>query len=201
MDVIKTIPDVELVSNLQAVRKMDETIKAIYRDHFESLCWFVMNNSGSRQDAEDVFQEVLVNFIDMVQKDKFRGESSVKTLLFSMNRFTWLNELKKRGRSSERELKFKKEQDKDIRDVSSFIIEREMKDSIMKLVDSLGEMCKKILLMFYYENLSMKEMLGNLDYENEQVVRNKKYKCLKQMEKMLAENPSLKQTLKNLIHE
>jgi RNA polymerase sigma factor (sigma-70 family) len=201
MDVIKTIPDVELVSNLQAGRKMDETIKAIYRDHFESLCWFVMNNSGSRQDAEDVFQEVLVNFIDMVQKDKFRGESSVKTLLFSMNRFTWLNELKKRGRSSERELKFKKEQDKDIRDVSSFIIEREMKDSIMKLVDSLGEMCKKILLMFYYENLSMKEMLGNLDYENEQVVRNKKYKCLKQMEKMLAENPSLKQTLKNLIHE
>jgi RNA polymerase sigma factor (sigma-70 family) len=201
MDVIKTISDVELVSNLQAGRKMDETIKAIYRDHFESLCWFVMNNSGSRQDAEDVFQEVLVNFIDMVQKDKFRGESSVKTLLFSMNRFTWFNELKKRGRSSERELKYEKEQDKDIRDVSSFIIEREMKDSIMKLVDSLGEMCKKILLMFYYENLSMKEMLENLEYENVEVVRNKKYKCLKQMEKMLAENPSIKQTLKNLIHE
>ena len=201
MEVIKTIPDAELVSNLRLGRNMDATIKAIYRDHFESLSWFVMNNSGNRQDAEDVFQEVLVNFIDMLQKDKFRGESSIKTLLFSMNRFIWLNELKKRGRTFERELKYEKDQDKNVKDVSSFITERETKASIMNLVESLGEMCKKILLMFYYENLSMKEILENLDHENEQVVRNKKYKCLKQMEKMIAENPILKQTLKNLLHE
>jgi DNA-directed RNA polymerase specialized sigma subunit len=70
----------------------------------------------------------------------------------------------------------------------------------MNIVDELGEMCKKILLMFYYENLSMKEILTNLEYENEQVVRNKKYKCLKQLEQMIEINPSLKKTLKNLLH-
>lgn len=201
MEIIKTIPDVEMVSNLRSGRNIDETIKAIYRDHFQGLSWFVMNNSGNRQDAEDVFQEVVVNFIDMIQKDKFRGESSIKTLLFSMNRFIWLNELKKRGRTSERELKYEKEQDKNVKDVSSYIAERETKATILNLVESLGETCKKILLLFYYENLSMKEILENLDYENEQVVRNKKYKCLKQMEKMIAEDPILKHKLKNLLHE
>jgi len=68
------------------------------------------------------------------------------------------------------------------------------------LVGQLGDTCKKILLAFYYENLSMREILDLLDYENEQVVRNKKYKCLKQLEKMILEKPILKQTLKNLLH-
>jgi hypothetical protein len=46
----------------------------------------------------------------------------------------------------------------------------------------------------------MKEILDQTDYESEQVVRNKKYKCLKQLEKMVNANPALRETLKNLIH-
>jgi DNA-directed RNA polymerase specialized sigma subunit len=70
----------------------------------------------------------------------------------------------------------------------------------MQVVEQLGDTCKKILVMFYYENLSMKEILSSLEYENEQVVRNKKYKCLKQLEQMITSNPSLTQTLKNILH-
>ena len=200
MEVVKTFSDTDLLASLRSDETMDDAIKAIYRDHFESLSWFVMNNSGSRQDAEDVFQEVVLSFIEMIQKDKFREESSVRTILFSMNRFIWLNELKRRGRSAEREIKYEKEQDRNEKDVSSFIVEKEERSTVMNLIESLGEICKKILLMFYYESRSMKEILEYLNYENEQVVRNKKYKCLKQLEKMITENPTLKQTLKNLFH-
>jgi hypothetical protein len=46
----------------------------------------------------------------------------------------------------------------------------------------------------------MKEILEATDYENEQVVRNKKYKCLKQLEQMISGNPTLKQNMKSLLH-
>ena len=200
MEVIKNLQDSELLDNIRSGRKMDETIKAIYRAHFESLCWHIQNNNGSRQDAEDVFQEVVVNFIDLVQKDKFRGDSSVKTFLFSLNRFTWLNELKRRGRALAREEKYEKGQDQVTLDTSDLIAGREEKAAIAGLVAALGDTCKKILTLFYYENLSMREILEVTDYENEQVVRNKKYKCLKQLEKMLQEKPHLKESLKNLLH-
>jgi RNA polymerase sigma factor (sigma-70 family) len=179
---------------------MDETIKAIYRSYFDSLSWYVMNNSGSRQDSEDVFQEVVLSFIDLVQKDKFRGESTVKTFLFSLNRHTWLNELKRRGRSLAREEKYERGQDRVELDTSHHIADREGKAEVVRLVGELGESCQKILLLFYYENLSMREILEATEYENEQVVRNKKYKCLKQLEQMVNANPALKQTLKNLLH-
>ena len=200
MEVIRNFPDSELVSNLRSGRRMDETIKAIYRNYFNSLSWYVMNNSGSRQDAEDMFQEVMVSFIDLVQKDKFRGESTVKTFLFSLNRFTWLNELKRRGRAMVREEKFERGQERVELDTSHLIADRVGKAEVARLVGELGESCRKILLLFYYENLSMKEILDTMHYENEQVVRNKKYKCLKQLEQMVNENPALKQTLKNLLH-
>ena len=200
MEVVKTFPDSEIVAAIRSGNKMELSIKAIYRDHFESLCWYVMNNSGSRQDAEDIFQEVVVDFIDLVQKDKFRGESTIKTFLYSLNRHIWLNELKRRVRALAREEKYEKGQEKTEMDVSHFITGREAKTQVVQLIEQLGETCKKILLMFYYENLSIKEILENLNYENEQVVRNKKYKCLKQLEQMINENPFLKQTLKNVLN-
>jgi RNA polymerase sigma factor (sigma-70 family) len=200
MEVIRNFPDSELVANLRAGKRMDETIKAIYRNHFDSLSWYVINNSGTREDAEDVFQEVVVAFIDLVQKDKFRGESTVKTFLYSLNRHTWLNELKRRGRALAREEKYEKAQDRILPDTGHLIADREAKAEVIRLVGELGETCRKILLLYYYENLSMKEILDATEYENEQVVRNKKYKCLKQLEQMITEKPILKQNLKNLLH-
>jgi RNA polymerase sigma factor (sigma-70 family) len=200
MEVIKKLADAELLQAIRQGRGLDVAIKFIYRDNYESLAWIVKNNSGSQQDAEDIFQEVLVNFIELVQKDKFRGESTVKTFLFSMTKHTWLNELKKRGRSDTRELKYEKMQDQQETDVGHLIAEREAKQQLLDIVSQLGDTCKKILLMFYYDDLSMKEILANLEYENEQVVRNKKYKCLKKLEQMITSNPLLTQTLKNILH-
>jgi RNA polymerase sigma factor (sigma-70 family) len=200
MTVVQSFSDRELLDSLQSGSRLNECVREIYTKYFEQLSWFVINNSGNRQDAEDVFQEVVVNFIDAVQKDKFRGESSVKTFLYVLNKHTWLNELKRRGRAMKREIKFDKEHDKEQMDVSHYIASQEAKRMVMRVVEQLGDACKKILVMFYYENLSMKDMLEKTEYETEQVVRNKKYKCLKQLEQMLNENPLLKETFKKALH-
>jgi RNA polymerase sigma factor (sigma-70 family) len=200
MEVIKQLSEVELIHRVKSGIDMNGSVKFIYLQYFESLSWFIINNSGSRQDAEDIFQETVVSFIELVQKDKFRGESSIKTFLFSLNRNIWLNELKRRGRADARELKYEKAQDRTEMDVSVAIVDREARSQLMKIMSELGEGCKKILLMFYYEDLPMKEIVAHTDYENEQVVRNKKYKCLKQLGQMIETNPSLAKTLKNLLN-
>jgi RNA polymerase sigma factor (sigma-70 family) len=200
MEVIKNVSDAELVERLRNGDRVDETIRILYRDHYESLTWYVQNNSGNRQDAEDIFQEVIVTFINLVDKNRFRGESSIRTFLFSLNRHMWLNEIKRRGRASAREEKFEKNREQELLDVSHHMMDREGREEVLRLVEQLGEACRKILLLFYYENHSMKEILELMHYENEQVVRNKKYKCLKQLEKMIHEKPAIKQTLKNLLH-
>ncbi len=200
MEVSTKATDAELLKELRSVERIDDAIKNIYRSYFDGLAWYVMNNNGTRQDAEDVFQEVVVNFVDLVQKNKFRGESSLKTFLFALNRHVWLNELKRRGRAMKREEKYQKGQESQEVNVSDIMVDREQRSQVVYLLEQLGDTCKRILLLFYYENLSITEILNHLHYANEQVVRNKKSKCLRQLEQMISEKPELIKTLKSLLN-
>ena len=199
MEVVKNYTDNELLSAIQMGQDLNPVLRYLYRQYFEGLCMYVEQNNGNRQDAEDVFQEVLLSFIELVKLNKFRGDSSIKTFLFSLNRNIWLNELKRKDRSLARELKYEKQKEGNEADVSEYIAGRESRKQVLDIVERLGEGCKKILLSFYYENLSMREILAQTEYETEQVVRNKKYKCLKQLEQLLMTNPSIAKTLKTVM--
>src|SRR5450631_1606807 len=91
--------DKELIETLKAAHVSSQVIQYLYRTYFSFLSSYIRQNQGSGQDAEDIFQEVIVAFIEIVKADKFRGESSIKTFLYTLNKFTWLNELKKRSRT------------------------------------------------------------------------------------------------------
>jgi RNA polymerase sigma factor (sigma-70 family) len=191
--------DTSLSEALKNDSTIDDAIRHLYRTQFHLTMAYIKKNNGSDEDAEDIFQEVVLTFIDLVKKDKFRGESTVSTFLYALTRNTWLNELKKRGRTKIRDEKFEKAKDTIGPDVSNYLVNREMKAQLMNVVESLGETCKKILVAFYFDNLAMKEILNLLNYENEQVVRNKKYKCLKQMEQLIVGKPNLAKNLQSII--
>lgn len=194
--------DEELIRDLRTNTVTDKLIAYLYRTHFTALSIYIQQNQGSRQDAEDIFQEVIVAFIELVQKDKFRGESSIKTFLFAINRNMWMNELKRRSRAAVREQKFETARELVAEDSSHTITALEARRQIMDVMDKLGDVCKKILLAFYYENQSMKEIVQTMSYDNEQVLRNKKHKCLKTLEQILTADPVLAKTLKNALqHE
>jgi len=182
---------------LRSEANPDDAIRYLYRTQFRLTSAYIKQNNGTEEDAEDIFQELILVFIDILKKDKFRGESSVSTFLYALTRNIWLNELNRRGRSKIRDEIFEKGKDKTDLDVSHLIADRETKMQLMKVVEKLGETCKKILLAFYFENLAIREILQNLNYENEQVVRNKKYKCLKQLQEMMMAEPNLVKNLKS----
>jgi RNA polymerase sigma factor (sigma-70 family) len=199
MEIRKLFTDSGLIQALRSDINPDDAIRHLYRTQYNLTAAYIKQNSGTEEDAEDIFQEVILVFIEILRRDKFRGESSVSTFLYALTRNIWLNELKKRGKSKQRDEIFEKSKDEVDMDVSHFIVNRELKAELMQLVDKLGETCKKILLAFYFENLAMKEILKTLDYENEQVVRNKKYKCLKELEQMMVGHPGLVKNLKSVL--
>ncbi len=199
MEVVKNYSDEELIAMIKDDATTDNAIVFLYMHHFENLRLYIQQNQGSLQDAEDIFQEVIVAFIELVQKNKFRGEASINTFLYSINKNMWLNELKRKGRALARETNF--ETGKQIADtgVDDIIAGREARLEMLGIMDKLGELCKSILLAFYFDNFSMKEIVKNMNYENEQVLRNKKYKCMKNLEQLLSGNPALVKKLKTAL--
>jgi len=191
--------DNELIAAIGEKNDLNKAILFLYQQYSQVTSSFIINYGASQQDAEDVFQETVIAFIDIVKKGNYRMEASIKTFLVSIARNIWRNETKKRQRSDFREKQFESGREQSEGDVSLLISELEKKKQLRELVFKLGEPCRKLLLLFYYENLSMKEILAHLPYENEQVVRNKKYKCLQQLTGMIKENPSIAGQLTEII--
>ena len=75
------------------------------------------------------------------------------------------------------------------------IMEGEQKQRVLDLLDALGESCKELLVENLYHNASMKEIAASGGYSSEQIVRNKKYKCLQKLKSLINEKPALKKVL------
>jgi RNA polymerase sigma factor (sigma-70 family) len=183
--------DTELIAAIGDKNELNKAILFLYQQYSTTTSSFIISYGGSQQDAEDVFQETVLSFIEIVKKGKYRMEASIKTFLVSVAKNIWLNEIKKRERSGFREKQFENGREQKETDAGEQISDLEKKQQLRELVNKLGEPCRKILTLFYYESLSMKEIVDHLPYENEQVVRNKKYKCLQQLTGLIKENPSI----------
>jgi RNA polymerase sigma factor (sigma-70 family) len=106
MSKVVAFSDKELIETLKKDHVSDLVIKYLYKNYYYGLSNYIKLNQGSEQDAEDIFQEVIVNFIEIIKTNKFKGDSSIKTFLYSLSRYTWLNELKKRNKVFLREEKY-----------------------------------------------------------------------------------------------
>ena len=86
--------DAELIAAISDGTNLNGAIQFIYHQHAEATSSFIRHYGGSEQDADDIFQEAVVAFIDVVRKGKFRMESNVRTFLASIAKNYWFNELK-----------------------------------------------------------------------------------------------------------
>ncbi len=81
-------------------------IRQTYESCYPSIAAMVRNNSGSSDDAQDLFQETLMALIEKMQKGNLTiyDNVSVNTFLRSIARRLWLKELDRRGKRGTRSL-------------------------------------------------------------------------------------------------
>ena len=79
----------------------DLAIVFLYNDAgtFNKLKYFVRQNNGNLQDAEDVFQEGLIIFDRNIRQDKYKGTDSLGAYFYAICKLTWKNKLRKKRRT------------------------------------------------------------------------------------------------------
>ena len=171
----------------------NDAIRYLYRQFYPMALKFVKQNKGNAEDANDVFQESLIAFYENVKGNKFRGDSTIKTYLYSTIRNNWFTKLKK--------TKTQIDIDKVISSIedTNRNSETELINILAKLLEKLGSSCKKILTYYYYENFSMKDIKEKMDFSTEQSAKTQKYKCMQKLLKILEDEPKLKTTLLDLL--
>jgi RNA polymerase sigma factor (sigma-70 family) len=202
MKLNRNLNDQEILEKINSKSNLNQALGQLYSSHYGMLEHYIIQNSGSADDAADLIQEVMLVFVKLVSEGKFRGEASIKSFLYSICKNLWITELRKRKSTDARHQRYEGEKDQLDTDISTQISKNENLKFVMDLFEKLGEKCKQVLTLFYFEELAMKEICEKLDFSSEQVLRNKKYKCLQSLTEQVKSSPALSENLlKALRHE
>lgn len=170
--------------SLEDVRKGDaRAFREIYIEHFGMVRYMIINNSGTEEEAKDIFQEAMVLLYEKTNDGEFALSSSLKTWIYAVCRNKWLKQLNKKKKNyrfadfEQFDAVEEQEEDGNI-----------MYETLRVSMSRLGVGCRKILLLFYYFKKSMDEIAAELNYTNADNAKSQKYKCIQKLKALYAAN-------------
>jgi RNA polymerase sigma factor (sigma-70 family) len=168
---------------LQGLAKNDrKAIEVIYKENFNVVQSLVVNNSGSVDDAKDIFQEALIVLYEKVKAGTFELNCQIRTYLYSVSRRLWLKRLMHQNRFSTGE---GHEETVAVEEDLEGHEKRDLEFTMMeKAMAGLGEPCKSLLEAFYLQKRGMQEIAASFGYTNADNAKNQKYKCLVRLKKL-----------------
>jgi len=163
----------------------DSALNTLYR-HFPLLQKMILSKGGSRDDAEDIFQEALIILVKKVRQDNFQLTAKLSTYLFSVCRFLWKDEQKKRRPSvfldpDTGPAGF------DEQELSAAVAEESRAQLAERVLHELKDRCRELLIHFYEGQLKLRDIATQMGYSSENTAKSQKYKCLENAKNRLQE--------------
>jgi RNA polymerase sigma factor (sigma-70 family) len=160
--------DTEIIECLRH-NKYTAAIKGLY-SILSPVKKYITANSGSTDDAKDIFQDALVILYKKAQQPGFVLTAPLQTYLVAVAKNCWLQELRRRKKLPAGEL-LQEVEDEPPAEEPGFA-------HATVAFNLLGEKCRLLLLLFYYKQKSFKEIARALSFSDERVAKNQKYRCL-----------------------
>ncbi|MDZ4840122.1 MAG: sigma-70 family RNA polymerase sigma factor [Bacteroidota bacterium] len=143
---------------------------------------YVTRNQGDQSDAEDLLQESLIIVWEKVRNTDFQLTAKLDTYIFAISKNLWLKTLRKMGRMvshsfEEDHYSHLADNTPDYSDDNATIVS--------DFMNKIGETCKQLLTLFYYEKMDMEKIAAQLNFANAQTAKAKKYQCKKKLEELV----------------
>ena len=182
----KVYSDEQLISLLGSpdTRQVDKAIGQLYRQHKDMVFRLIRRNSGTDQDAEEVFNDTLVGVWKSVRNNRYQPTARLKTYLYQIARFTWLKRLAQEQAFNEIILYDTEHMDVQypIRGIDETYEMNERADAFWERVRALGGKCYDVLRAFA-EGYTMQEIAIRFKISSADHAKTIKYNCLRQVGK------------------
>ena len=170
---------------LQAIRANDEkALRQLYVSNYHKIESFILKNSGTEEQAKDVYQEAFIALWRNIQLERFQpqNDTALDGYLYQIARNKWMDHL--------RSGHFNKVVSMDTADMhlpddgGNASDTNALLDAIRLHFKLLGDNCRKVLTLFYYDNDSMKKIADEMGW-TEATARNNKYRCIQKLRELL----------------
>ena len=173
---------------VKAIKENDEGVmKSFYQANYQKVETYVLNNSGTGDEAKDVYQEAFIAVWRNIKLNRFEPETttSLEGYLFQVAKNKWLDHLRTIKRK--KVLPLTEETNGVEETLSLSEVEEQQLIDIKTNLQLLGKICRDVLDRFYYQRQSMKAISMAMKW-TESTAKNNKYRCLQRLRELLKSN-------------
>jgi RNA polymerase sigma factor (sigma-70 family) len=176
---------------IEGIRKGDKKVlDEIYKKFYPRTQYMVTRNSGTEEDARDLFQEALVAVFDRTNGRPLELTCQFGTFLYSICRNLWLKQLRKRSVHfidiSEAEDNLPNEEE-----LEEVTLWHDRYQLYMRKFAEIGEQCRQLLLRFM-QGADMKTIAAEFGFASESYAKKRKFKCKEQLIHKIMEDSGYK---------
>lgn len=157
----------------------------LYKQCRDPVRAYVLRNNGTPDDAEDLLQEAVVVLWERIQERSYEHTAKMETFVLAVARNIWLRRLYRRRREDPDNGDALAQVPGDELSPLEAMMQGEESARLATSLQELGEPCRTLLLLFYYEERSMDEIAHIMGFANADTAKSKKYQCKKNLQAIL----------------
>jgi len=188
----KQLTDEELIEGLR--QRKPSCIEYLYQEFIPVIRHYLSQNSGNRQDVEDLFQDSMIVLYKRCTDGRFKLDCSLKTFFMAVCKNLWLQRLERKYRLlyqadcevNEMQAPYNPEE-QDLQDENL-----ELQRLFYKHLMLLPHECRRILQL-YCLKVPYKEIARLMKYKDDIYVKTRKYSCKSLLRKRIIKDPDYHQ--------
>jgi RNA polymerase sigma factor (sigma-70 family) len=185
--------DQEIITHIKK-GKSDRVLKFLYQTVQVKISNWILNNNGSEEEAQDIFQDAVVAFYKYVLAGKYDESKSVQGFIFSIGRNLWINRAKQLNKQVSAPTDFA-ETEIEEDNILTQTMDAERSAKMEQLLNQLGERCKQLLTYSIFYSMPMQEISEIMGFSNANAAKTKNYKCKQRLMKIINDNQQVKEWL------
>jgi RNA polymerase sigma factor (sigma-70 family) len=176
--------DHELLLLKGLARNDKKASEVIYQNNYNIIQALILNNSGTADDAKDIFQEAMVVLFEKARSGEFELNCQIGTYLYSVAKRLWFKKLQQNHRFISGDFEIVENEVPVEEDIENHEEKNSEYEMMHVAIGNLGEPCKSLLEAFYFNKKNMQEIAENFGYTNAENAKTQKYKCLIRLKKI-----------------
>jgi DNA-directed RNA polymerase specialized sigma24 family protein len=157
---------------------------------------YVLANSGTQEDGEEIFFDALTAFDRNIREDKFEGRSAANTYFMQIVKFRWLKQLAKRNMTA-RTVAWESADHESLMEwsVERYFIMAEHESVFGQVMAQIGARCQRIFALFHLGH-TMAEIAIDVGISDADQAKKEKNRCKNRLLNVLEERPELRNFFK-----
>ncbi|MBC7933886.1 MAG: sigma-70 family RNA polymerase sigma factor [Rhizobacter sp.] len=180
-----SFPNSKFLQQLEAIKNNSEPhLRELYRYNYKTVEKYVVQNSGTADEAKDIFQEAFIAVWRNIQLEKFipQTENSLNAYIFQVSKNKWISYLRSAMHKKTIGLSGQEEKEMEVEEIN--VADKDQLDAIAENIHKLGDNCREILKRFYYNKESLRAIAAIFNW-TEATARNNKYRCIEKLRNLL----------------